>query len=171
MKESLIEEHTRIGNDYGWWEITADDLFASSFVLNHERERVEKPLETGPRPLPIENRTFWVELMLAAFGIECLIKAVWLKQGHQLARDGKYQPMMAKEGHRLEKLCRAAGISLSSNEEKTLTRLSDIAASAARYPIPNRVSQRDMMIGWSDPHDYDVTENFIARLKSELQKD
>jgi hypothetical protein len=35
--------------------------------------------------------------MLAAFGIECLIKAIWLKQGHQLARDGKYIPMIPKE--------------------------------------------------------------------------
>src|SRR6266496_4657471 len=107
MPESPIEEHTRIGNDYQDWHITAHQLFASSAILNRERERVEKPLKSKPypRPVPLESRTFWVELMLDAFGLECLIKAVWLKQGHQLARNGRYVGMMKKEGHRLEKLC------------------------------------------------------------------
>src|SRR5438552_15565842 len=102
MKESSIGEHTRVGNDYEWWKITAHELFASAAVLNRERERVEKSLKSKPypHPSPMENRTFWVELMLAAFGIECLIKAIWLKQGRQLVHDGKYIPMPGEGGHR-----------------------------------------------------------------------
>jgi hypothetical protein len=170
MKESAIEEHARIGNDYEWWKITAHELFASSAILNRERERVETPFKAGPRPAPMESRTFWVELMLDAFGIECLIKAIWLKQGHQLARDGRYIGMMPKEGHRLEKLCVRAGIALNRREEETLTRLSDIAGSAGRYPIPSRVPQRPVTIRWSDPGDYEIIENLIARLERELEK-
>jgi hypothetical protein len=100
---------------------------------------------------------------------ECLIKAVWLKQGHQLARDGKYVPMIAKEGHRLEKLCRIAGIALHRREEETLERLSDIAGSIGRYPIPSRVPQRAVALRWSDPDDYEVIENLIGRLERELE--
>jgi hypothetical protein len=72
MKESPIEEHTRLGNDYEEWKITAHELFASSAVLNRERERVETPFKPGPSPM--ENRTFWVELMLGAF---------WHRVSHQ----------------------------------------------------------------------------------------
>ena len=79
--------------------------------------------------------------MLIAFGIECLIKAIWLTQGHQLARNGKYLSML-KEGHRLEKLCRKAGIVLNQREERALVELSDIAGSIGRYPIPSRARQR-----------------------------
>ena len=172
MPESPIEEHTRLGNDQLSWDITAQELFASAAVLNRERERVEKSLKSKPYPrrVPMESKTFWVELMLAAFGIECLIKALWLKQGHALARGGKYIGMMKKEGHRLEKLCRCAGIKLKPREEETLTRLSDIAGSIGRYPIPSRVPQRAVELGWSDPHDYDIIENIIARLERELRK-
>lgn len=173
MPESPIEEHTRIGNDQQSWEITAHELFSSSAILNRERERVEKSLKSKPypRPVPMESHTFWVELMLDAFGIECLIKALWLKQGQQLARDGKYVGMMKKEGHRLEKLCRCAGIRLSRREEETLIRLSDIAGSIGRYPIERRVPQRAVSLRWSDPDDYEVIENLIARLKRELRTD
>ncbi len=169
MKESSIEEHTRIGNDYEWWKITAHELFASSAILNRERERVEKtPFKPGPSP--IERRTFWVELMLDAFGIECLIKAIWLKQGHQLVRDGKYVPMPGEGGHRLEKLCRTARIPLNQREEETIARLSDIAGSIARYPIPRRAPKSTGALGWSEPGDYEIIENLIARLERELQK-
>ena len=167
MKDSPIDEHTRLGNDYQEWIITAHALIAASAILNRERERVETPFKPGPTPM--ESRTFWVELMLDAFGIECLIKAIWLKQGHQLARDGKYVGMMRKEGHRLERLCRAAGIVLHQREEETLVRLSDIAGSIGRYPIPSRAPQTTAAHRWSSPEDYEIIENLIARLERELQ--
>jgi hypothetical protein len=78
--------------------------------------------------------------------------------------------MIPKEGHRLERLCRAAGIVLNQREEETLTRLSDIAGSIGRYPIPSRVPQRAVALRWSDPGDYEIIENIIARLERELRK-
>src|SRR5438045_3101200 len=74
MKESPIEEHTRLGNDYLEWEYTAQALFAASAILNRERERVETPFKPGPAPM--ESQPFWIELILDAFGVECLIKAM-----------------------------------------------------------------------------------------------
>src|SRR5437773_8925739 len=97
---------------------TAQTLFAGNQILRRERERGKAPIEmTMP----------WTELMLTAFGIECLIKAVWIKQGNQVARDGKYVPMTKNEGHQLVKLCRVAGIPLDSREADALKRMSDIA--------------------------------------------
>jgi hypothetical protein len=168
MKESPIEEHTRVGNDYLNWKHTTQTLFAASKILTRERERVEPTLKPGPAP--IEILTFWIELMLAAFGIECLIKAIWLTQGHQLARNGKYVGMMSNEGHRLEKLCRKAEIVLNEREKEVLTRISNIAGSIGRYPIPSRAPQTTGALGWSSPVDDDIIGNLIVRLKIELRK-
>lgn len=168
MKESPSEEHTRIGNDYEEWRNTAHELLVSSAILNRERERVETTVQHGHR-VPMETRTFWVELMLDAFVIECLIKAIWLKQGHQLVRDGKYVPLPAEGGHRLEKLCGTTGIPLNQREEETLARLSDIAGSIARYPIPRRAPKTFGGLWWSEPDDFEIIEKFIARLEKELQ--
>ncbi len=86
MSESVIAIHTRVGNDYRNWMHTAQTLFAGSTILTRERERACAGLRPGKAP--IEILTFWTELMLIAFGIECLVKAIWIKQGNQLARDG-----------------------------------------------------------------------------------
>src|SRR2546425_11251665 len=92
--------HTRVGNNYRNWMHTAQTLFAGSTILTREDARARASLRrTGNAP--IELLTVWTELMLAAFGIECLLKAIWLKHGHELARDGKYIPIVPNDRHRL----------------------------------------------------------------------
>jgi hypothetical protein len=142
-----IEIHTRLGNDYRNWKHTAQELFAGSTILTRERERVEKGLQSGKAP--IEVLTLWIELMLAAFGIECLIKAIWLKQGNTLARDGKYIGMGKKEPyHQLVKLCDLAGITLDPREADALQEISDIATSLGQYPIAKRVENERRSVSW-----------------------
>jgi hypothetical protein len=167
MKESPIDTHTRVGNDHRNWKHIAQMLFAASEVLTRERERAEANLKSGPAPK--ESLTLWIELMLAAFGIECLIKATWLTQGHRLADKGKYVPMMKKERHRLEKLCAVAGIVLSQREEQALVELSDIAGSIGRYPIPSRAPQTTDALGWSSANDH-IIENLVRRLKIQIRQ-
>lgn len=160
MSESVIARHTELGNSYRLWMQTAQTLFAGSKILRGERERGKAPIEIL---MP------WTELMLTAFGIECLIKAIWIKRGNQLARDGKYVPMTKNEGHQLVKLCRVAGIPLDSPEADALKRMSEIAGTIGRYPIARRAGQIiPTGCSWSSV-DYGIIENLIMRLKTELQ--
>ena len=156
---------------------TAQTLFAGSTILTRERERARANL-SGPGKAPIELLTLWTELMLASFGIECLIKATWVKQGHKLARNGKYVPMRQNEGHQLVPLCAVAGIKLNVHEADVLERLSIIARTIGRYPIPKRAHetrprefyrQTGSPLSWSSDDDY-VVENFVRRLKSDLRR-
>jgi hypothetical protein len=78
-----IERHTKLGNDYRSWKHTAQALFAGSKILNRERERVRSILPP-PCKAPMEMLTTWTELMLTAFGIECLVKVIWTKRGNQV---------------------------------------------------------------------------------------
>jgi|SRR5436190_8539790 len=156
---------------------TAQTLLAGSTILARESERARASLRHGGKA-PIELLTTWTELMLAAFGIECLVKAIWLKQGHQLARDGKYIPMLQNEGHQLVRLCRVAGIALDAREKDTLERISVIARTIGRYPIPRRAHetrprqfyrQTRSPLGWSS-NDDSIIESFVLRLKTELRR-
>jgi hypothetical protein len=119
MSESDIKIHTRVGNDYRTWAITAQALFAGSTILTRERERARENMPPGLSKAPIEMRTLWIELMLAAFGIECLIKAIWIKKGHQLARNGKYIEIILNERHRLVPLCQAATLAPQRTRRST----------------------------------------------------
>ena len=96
MSEHPVAINTRVGNDYRNWKHTARELLAGSEVMRRERLRHFATLKPGKTTLdetPPEFFTTWAELMLTAFGIQCLIKAIWLTQGNQLARDGRYVPM------------------------------------------------------------------------------
>jgi hypothetical protein len=94
-------------------------------ALKREHEHARAALRrTGKTP--IEMLTVWTQPMFVAFGIECLIKAIWLKQGNQLAGDGRYVPMIPNEGHRLMPLCRAAemrSVSWSSQDDNVIENL------------------------------------------------
>ena len=147
MNKSAIAIHPRVGNACGNWIHTARKLFAGSTILRRGRERAFANLRS--REATIEILMPWTELMLTAFAIECLIKAIWIKQGHQLAQNGKYVPMIKNERHQLVPLCRAAGIALDRREADVLGRISDIAGSIGRYPIARRASQRKRACSWS----------------------
>jgi hypothetical protein len=127
-----------VGNDPQNWTANAETLFEGSKVLKREMER---SVQSGQ--LTSYSFTAWIEVMLTAFGIECLIKAIWLKQGNQLARDGIYVPIIERERHQLVKLCGAAGVALNKQEVEVLERMRDIALSIGRYPIPLRAGQSE----------------------------
>ena len=162
MSKPNIEIHSRVGNNRQNWIHTAQTLFAGSKVLKRERER---SLRSGQPS--IEMFTVWMEIMLVAFGIECLIKAIWIKQGNQLARDGRYIPIVKNERHQLVKLCGAVGISLDPREVNALKQMSEIAGSIGRYPIGRRASQTaPRSVSWSSKDD-GIIENFVLKLESD----
>ena len=161
-----VISYTHCGNDPRNWTHFAQALFAASAILRRERERETANLH-GSGVAPIEMLTVWIEPMLASFGIECLVKALWVRQGHEIVRDGKYVPIIKKEGHRLVPLCEAVGIPLDGRERDTLQRISAIARCIGRYPIPLRSSEP--YGDWSSEDDR-VIENFVLRLKRQLRK-
>jgi hypothetical protein len=160
-----IKEHTRIGNDPVYWEMTARGLFAAGKTITGERERVKSTLPDGP--MTDITMTNWVNIMLTALGIECLIKAIWILQGNQLARDGKYVGMAKNERHDLGRLCHIARIPLDDRETDTLQRMSDIAQSIGRYPVGKSYVTR--VLYWTLKDD-DVIEDFVARLKAQFRR-
>lgn len=76
--------------------------------------------------------------MLLAMATECLLKALWLKSGGTLAKDGRYTGILRKNEHRLNQLAKAvsgrSGINFTQRELALLEQASYWITSG-RYPI------------------------------------
>ena len=86
--------YTHIGNLPENWSTSASQLFAAAMILRQEREKernrflATKPGHAGPVSVAIGTDS--AERLLTAFGLETLLKAVWLRAGNTLVADGKY---------------------------------------------------------------------------------
>lgn len=83
--------------------------------------------------------------MLRAMATECLLKALWLKHGGKLAKNGKYLGVLKKNEHDLHKLAKA--VSEKSKSEIVFTKRElDLLEQASywifsgRYPIQKAYS-------------------------------
>ena len=161
VNKDCIGSFTRSGNNYRNWFNTASRLLADSATLRRKTRRIRNSLRHGAKPPP-EMLTVYTEVMLAGFAVECLIKAVWLKNGNELVRDGEYKGILRNERHQLVPICDRVGIPLSSTERRSLHGLSRIMLSVGRYPIPRKPSEA--AISWGSK-DNSVVSTFVERLK------
>lgn len=84
----------------------------------------------------------WPEWMLRGFATECLLKALWLCQGHQLCGGGKYRgviPIGAKKkvrDHELAELASAVGFDTTPDEREAPLQMWTFAmVGLGRYPV------------------------------------
>ena len=161
VNKDCIGSFTRSGNNYRNWFNTASRLLADSATLRRKTRRIRNSLRHGAKPPP-EMLTVWTEVMLAGFAVECLIKAVWLKTGNELVRDGEHKGILRNERHQLVPLCDRIGIPLSSTERRSAHGLSRIILGVGRYPIPRKPSEA--AISWGNK-DNSVVSTFVERLK------
>jgi hypothetical protein len=80
-------------------------------------------------------QTLCVCAMLFAYAVECALKAKWLRIGQKLIQGGRYARIPNCGHHDLVELASAVGFVLSAKERNVLSRLSQFALFAGRYPI------------------------------------
>ena len=168
MSQVTPKSFDQRGNSCTNWIITSRELLAAASVLCREREKVEEPKVAGVSKAPMECLTFWVELMLCGFAIECLLKALWVRNGNQIAKDGVYCKILEKENHDLVALCQKVAFPTNLAEEKILTKLSELVRATGRYPIARHFTQmHDETEQWSSLEDQIIVA-FITRLENEI---
>ncbi len=104
--------------------------------------------------------------MLLAMGAECMLKALWLKYGGILAKEGKFDPIPDAHTHELDRLAKAVSLKGDiefSKREYALLKLASIWIVSGRYPIPKRSADNPArQKAWiGDP---------VAELKTLIQK-
>ena len=160
--------HARIGNDYRNWTSSAGVVFAARMILTQERdkERCRVLKSADATPVSVALLTLPAELMLTAFGIEALVKALWLKNGNTLVSHGQYRPMPCekkKKWHDLVALCKDAGFDLKEGEKEVLDILSNAGRYRGRYPVARRNSDMRDIFFWSVDYDR-IAGELITRL-------
>ena len=73
--------------------------------------------------------------LLYGFGIECLFKGLWVENGNEIVKDGKYVGILGANDHKLHELADATNFSLTDKERDALISLSVIITSSGRYPV------------------------------------
>jgi len=167
--EDFFEKHfVNFGNDYGLWLSTASDLIIASAVLeesyNSAFEDSEKPNagDMVSETLAVLNS----RLMLCAFSIECSLKALWLKQGKILAKEGKY---VGPKYHDLERLADELGIKDKfSTGEIHVLRVLTWFIFKGRYPISSNSKEEQKLYGWGIPDDDENRISILRKIGTEI---
>jgi hypothetical protein len=109
--------HARAGNMPETWRSCAADLLAAASVLLVNRAS----MQCNSEPTNDAWRTHPSELMLRGMAIECLLKALWITQGHKLVEDNKYIGVPGAADHDLVQLAKALQMQLSDFEKDLLS--------------------------------------------------
>lgn len=121
--------YERIGNAWlAWlaWAIVLED--AEVYLGQRAVHREHK----GEVVMPM---LLCVRAMLLGYAIECALKALWLRMGNKLIRDGRYRGVTGANDHNLPQLARAARFTPTATEADVLRRLSRFSQFAGRYPV------------------------------------
>lgn len=131
------ERFEKAGNNPLAWWYSADTLLRAAAPLLETTIPINTSFTTG-----LMDARSGVYGLLIGYAIECLLKARWLADGHQMVVNGRLEG--PKGNHRLKELADAVGVSLNDRERDALDRLSAIVRFAARYPIATTAREMEM---------------------------
>jgi hypothetical protein len=118
-------------NDPMAWLLTADNNLIAADKIDDAKEAALK----APRAIEHIMRTTWVSLMLRAFAIECLLKAIHVKAGNALGTGGKMTSGFPGK-HDLVAMWEALNLPpLTPARRSVLTKLTAISTSIGRFPV------------------------------------
>ena len=163
-----IKQFYAVGNDPQAWRMSADELLATARVLKRQREAVSRDEIRPGDSVPDESRVGAVERMLQGFAVECLLKALWVKQGHRLADGGRFVGVSGvRDQHDLWQLAEAVGFTTNDDQKDLLERLTVFTKTVGRYPIPTR-EDGESGAWWVSPSDNQTLENIVTELRGEI---
>lgn len=157
--EQLIRNFDWNGNNPDRWVDSANALINSYNLLYKEYKESIKKHEImweemrrkGITTCTLQSDPFSmlnVALMLSGYAIECLLKAIWVKKGNPLARNGKFEDTLGCKSHNLKKIAEKVGVDLNEDEEWLLVRLSEAITSFGRYPIGKKINTEFFGLKW-----------------------
>jgi hypothetical protein len=122
----------REGNSVANWAFQAAGMLNVATFLEKQFWMSTKTVPPGE----LGFHALRASLLLRAFGLECLLKALWLARGNPLAKAGRYVGIpKLKNQHDLLGLADRVGVFCSLAERETLARLT-MFGELGRYPIP-----------------------------------
>lgn len=148
LRKRVLED---VGNKFYPWMLKARQLILSASILENQcakrkyfgvdLDKYEDELEAKSPSVEVHS----VILMLWAMAAECLLKALWLKSGEKLIRDGNYNKIPDTNDHHLDTIahavCKKGIFKFTIKDLELLFRLSGYIIHG-RYPIPKHAHTR-----------------------------
>jgi len=132
-EERQREMYIRAGNSVGAWCGAGDSLIAAARILS---QNFDPCLDAPVGSKITDNEKIFPSIfLLYGFGIECLLKGLWVKNGHEIVKDGRYMGVPGASDHKLHELADATNFSLTEKERDAFISLSVIITSSGRYPV------------------------------------
>jgi hypothetical protein len=133
------------GNLPSSWFGSAFDLLTAADILDHFAGDIRGEIREAKMTRRRFERMSVVKVshMLRAMATECLLKALWLKNGGMLTKDGRYVGMLKKNEHRLHELAKAVsrkGQIVFTKRELELLEQVSYWITSGRYPIQREFS-------------------------------
>lgn len=180
MDQSKRDAYHSVGNHPRAWWYCGRNLIVSAELL-HRAAEITLPGDLSKldaralREIYRADAVFGPSLMLRAFGVEALLKALFLHGGGALAAGGRFQSPTTRP-HDLHALVEAARVSISPAEERLL-RVLEYWVEEGRYPIQARVSKYEragpntmpFRHRWSEEQE-EVWQILLKRLLAEGKK-
>lgn len=175
-----IENYDKLGNMPEAWEMSADSLLAAEGSLRKARivyyTTTMQRIKVG-QEIPPEGKIHNVEIMLKGFAVECLLKALWVKKGNALARDGKLLKIPGVGDHKLIQLAKKLELQIDEKQTSLLRRLEIYVTSLGRYPTgvnweTTKITRSSggPPTSWSMPSDDLLFDEFIRLVQNEIDK-
>jgi len=178
--DAMVAEkfHERAGNLTAAWRSVADSLLAAAQVLRERSEPLDPGSHAPGAPVPPDGRLGAVELMLKGMAVECLLKALWLKQGNKLVEAGQYSGVPGAGEHDLPQLASVVKFTVDVKEKGLLRRLSHFIQYGGRYPVPKDDAKlrltptpgggKASATTWATPGDDQLFDSLVSCLDTSL---
>ena len=165
----------RAGNSADAWASVAENLcFAAQVLLEKSDEAETLAPDQEVTQLSNRARLGAIELMLKGMAMECLLKALWVKQGNLFVQAGDFEPVFGAGAHDLRQLAQAVSISTTPHESDLLGRLSHFIEYGGRYPIPKKSMKLGFIsspsggkaspMTWTTPTDNVLFEGLVSKI-------
>lgn len=159
------------------WSAAANDNLVAADVIDAAMaaatSRAAQGMAAATEPV---MRLSWKSRMLRAYAVECLLKAIFVKNGNKLGDGGMIIRNAFPTNHDLVEMWTVAGLTpLPAKDERRhlLEKLAQISTSLGRYPIAMRWNKpkpdlvKNSLMDWTTSEDQKLAA-LLKDLKSQL---
>lgn len=158
------------GNSWRAWNRQGRDLLRVARHLVGKRNHILRTRQSDPEDPDFELGAEYLRsaLLLRAFGMECLFKALWLARGGYLTDAGHYIGIPGVGQHDLCALAKKLSFSLTREERDVLERLT-VFGEFGRYPIARNYLKGGLSKQWWSAGDHSVFGGVRGRLERAVE--
>jgi hypothetical protein len=130
----IVWSHEEIAHNPQSWYYCAETLFGSAEYLFDGLRKSGAAARLAKKQYMDSHYASYG--LLVGYALECILKGLWVKEGHILVRDGKVIRIPGVGDHDLLPLAHKVGVPLKRHEADVVNRLSYFVRAVGRYPIP-----------------------------------